>query len=256
MLMFTPEKRMRLRGDLLERARTDARITGAAITGSAAAGREDEWSDIDLAFGVAETADLPHVLADWTAHMYERHAALHHVDVRSGPWIYRVFLLPDTLQIDLAFAPAADFRALGPTFRLMFGTANEPTFIPAPEPAGIIGMAWLYALHARSSIARQRFWQAEYMISGVRNHALALASIRHGLPAAHNRGIDDLPKEVTAPLEDALVRRLDAPELLRAFSAAVSGLLVEIRKADDELAFRLQETLTQLTQPVSGLHHR
>jgi hypothetical protein len=28
-------------------------------------------------------------------------------------------------------------------------------------------MGWLYALHARSSIARGRVWQAEYMISWV-----------------------------------------------------------------------------------------
>jgi hypothetical protein len=33
--------------------------------------REDEWSDIDLAFGVANGSELPNVLSDWTADMYE-----------------------------------------------------------------------------------------------------------------------------------------------------------------------------------------
>ena len=97
--MFTPEQRARLRADLLEYAAGDRRISSAAITGSAAAGREDEWSDIDLAFGVGDAAKLPNVLSDWTAHMYDRHQALHHLDIRSGAWIYRVFLLPSTLQI-------------------------------------------------------------------------------------------------------------------------------------------------------------
>src|ERR1035441_2747454 len=64
--MFTPEERARLRSDLLAYAASDQRISGAAITGSAAAAREDRWSDIDLAFGVGEPADLPNVLADWT----------------------------------------------------------------------------------------------------------------------------------------------------------------------------------------------
>src|SRR5665213_1487086 len=115
--MFTPQERDRLRTDLLGHAVSDGRISGAAITGSAAAGREDRWSDIDLAFGVIDAAELPNALSDWTAYMYDRHLALHHLDVKSGAWIYRVFLLPSTLQIDLAFVPAAEFRALAPTFR-------------------------------------------------------------------------------------------------------------------------------------------
>ena len=50
--MFIPEERVRLRSELLEYAATDKRISGAAITGSAANEREDRWSNIDLAFGV------------------------------------------------------------------------------------------------------------------------------------------------------------------------------------------------------------
>jgi hypothetical protein len=89
---------------------------------------------------------------------------------------------------------------------------------------------------------------AEYMIGGIRDHALALACIRHGLPAAHGRGIDRLPSGVTAPFESSLVRQLDTVELLRAFRVATDGLLSEIRSADSELAGRLQETLTHLTE--------
>ncbi|MDQ2774614.1 MAG: hypothetical protein M3Y57_06770 [Acidobacteriota bacterium] len=94
--MFTPERRARLRSGLLEYAVSDWHISGAAITGSAAAEREDMWSDIDLAFRVADAAELPDVLADWTGHMYDRYLALHHLDIKSGTWTYRVFLLPNT----------------------------------------------------------------------------------------------------------------------------------------------------------------
>ena len=65
-----------------------------------------------------------------------------------------MFLLPDTLQVDLAFVPATEFRALSPTFRLVFGEAGEPRHLPTPSDGDLIGLAWLYALHARSSIAR------------------------------------------------------------------------------------------------------
>ena len=246
--LFTSEERARLRSNLLERAAYDTRLTGAAITGSAADGREDRWSDIDLAFGVADAAEVSNVLADWTAHMYEQHLAVHHCDVRAGAWIYRVFLLPGTLQVDLAFAPAAEFRALTPAFRLVSGKANEPRHAPPPACWEVIGLAWLYALHARSSIARGNLWQAEYMISGVRDHALALASVRHGLPAAHGRGIDRLPSEVRAGFEDALVRQLDPAELSRAFRAVVAGLLREVECADPALAARLEVPLRSLTE--------
>ena len=244
--MFAPEERERVRAELLERAATDQRINGTAITGSAAASREDRWSDIDLAFGVKDAGELSNVLSDWTAHMYDIHQALDHLDITAGAWIYRVFLLPNTLQVDLAFVPAADFRALGPTFRLTFGEAKEPQHV-APAPAAtVIGFGWLYALHARSCIARGNVWQAEYMISGIRDNALALACIRHGLPAVHGRGVDSLPKEVAARFEGALVRQLDAGELARAFRVAVDGLLSEIRCADETLARRLQAALTLL----------
>lgn len=246
--MFTSEERERLRSELLERAAKDPRISGAAITGSAAASSEDRWSDIDLAFGAVDAAELPDVLSDWTAEMYRQHLALHHFDVKSGGWIYRVFLLPSTLQVDLAFVSATEFRALAPTFRLIFGKANESQHAPPPSPGDIIGYAWLYALHVRSSIARGKLWQAEYIISGVRDNALALACIRHGLPAIHDRGMDLLPSAVTEQFEGSLVRQLDIAELWRAFRVVIHGLLGETRCVDGELAGRLEGVLADLIE--------
>jgi hypothetical protein len=52
-------------------ARGDDRITGAAQTGSAAAGAEDRSSDIDLSLGVGAEADLGQALAGWTGLMYQ-----------------------------------------------------------------------------------------------------------------------------------------------------------------------------------------
>jgi hypothetical protein len=86
------------------------------------------------------------------------------------------------------------------------------------------------------------------MISGMRDHVLALACIRHGLSSVHGRGIDQLPSGVTAQLESSLVRQLDTAELLRAFRVVTDGLLNEIRSADADLAGRLQEALTHLTE--------
>jgi hypothetical protein len=250
-LVYTPDDRDRLRSDLLNLAANDARLTGAASTGSAALEREDQWSDIDLAFGVSDGVDVAAVLSDWTAMMYRRADVLHHCDLQRDSWSYRVFLLRSTMQVELAFAPAAEFRVLAPSFRLVFGQASEPQYIAPAASDKVIGLAWLYALHARSSIARRRFWQAEYMISGVRQNALALACLRLRLPATQGRSFDLLPAAVAAAFEDALVGCLDAAELSRAFRAALRCFRWEVRLANCELADRLEGAFALFEDPMS-----
>lgn len=248
--MFSQQDRESLRDALVAAARDDARITGAALTGSSAFGPEDEWSDIDLAFGIASGVDRGRIVDEWTARMYGAHGAVHHTDVIAGSALFRVFLLRDTLQVDIAFWPEADFGAIAPSFRLLHGTARERPRPAAQSRDGLVGMAWLYALHARSSIARGRVWQAEYMVSGVRDHVLALACLRHGLSPVHGRGMDRLPVSVTGPLAGAIVRSLDAAELRRAFGIACERLLVEVAAADAELTGRLSSPLRELVASI------
>ena len=249
-VMFTPEDRDRLRDAVVAAARADGRISGAALTGSAAAGATDRWSDIDLALGVDNAVDLGLVVADWTDRMYRSHGAVHHLDVVHEGILYRVFLLASTLQVDLAFWPAAEFGATGPTFRLLFGTASERPLRPAPTAAELIGLGWLYALHVRSSIARGRPWQAEYMLSAARDQVLALACLRHGVSAIEGRGIDSLPLEATTAIAGALVRSLDAAELGRAFGVVSDALIAETERVDASLANRLAAPLRELVDSI------
>ena len=227
-------------------ARADDRITGAALTGSTSVGRDDRWSDIDLAVSVAPGVDQAELISDWTARLYADHAAVTHLDLRRGATVYRVYLLDSTLQVDIAFSPAAEFGAIGATFQLLFGAANPPRPAPEPTAADLIGMGWLYALHARSSIERGRVWQAEYMISGIRDHVLSLACVRHGLPATQGRGVDRLPTTVTDNIEATLVHAPEPMELRRAFRAATVALRTEIGYADAALAERLAAPLREL----------
>src|SRR5690242_11142220 len=254
-VVFTPEERTRLRDALVARARADERITGAALTGSASRGAEDRWSDIDLALGVAAGADAGRVMADWTGVMYREHGAVDHLDVVSGAVVYRVFLLASTLQVDIAFAPEGEFGPMAPTFRLLFGRAvgRTPADGAAERAASLVGMAWLYALHARSSLARGRVWQAEYMISGVRDHVLALACVRHGVPAVQGRGMDQLPAEVLAGFAAGVVRSVEAGELERAFLAVTESLIAEIGLVDGGLAGRLSGVLRELASGGPGV---
>jgi hypothetical protein len=244
--MFTEKEREELRGALVSAANADAKLSGAAHLGSAAISRVDAWSDIDLALCVAPGASLADAVSAWTTRMYERHDAVAHFDVRRGETLYRVFLLKNTLQVDLSFWPATEFRAAGPKFKLIFGKANEPAAAPAASAANSIGMAWLYALHVRSSLERGRLLQAEYMLSGMRDEALALACMRCGVETIQGRGFDDLPEEEKDAFAACYPRGMTQAELRRAFQATMRALLAEIRRQDGGLAGRIEATLREV----------
>ena len=244
--MFTPQERDRLLDALVAAARTDDRISSVALFGSAALGTADRWSDVDLTLGVAVSADLAQVMADWTGRLYAEHGAVEHLDITGGATVYRVFLLGSTLQVDIAFARGTAFGAAGPAFQLLFGTAYPQPPPRPPDAAELVGLGWLYALHARSSLARGRVWQAEYMISGVRDHVLALACLRCGVPAVQGRGLDLLPPEVTGPIAGSLVRSLEPGELARGFRVVVGALLHEASQVDASLGRRLADPLHEL----------
>ena len=243
--MFTPEERDRVREHVVEMAKADPRITAGALTGSTAFGAGDEWSDVDVAFGIVDGVAPETVLDDWADVFVRDMGALHHWDLRAGSWVYRVFLLPSGLEIDIGVAPEKDFGARGPRFRPLFGTPGQVEPPPPPDARHIVGLGWHHVLHARVCIERGKPWQAEYWISAVRDYTLALASIRLGEAASDARGADRLPADVTGPLKEALVRSLDEAELRRALGVATACFLGEIEALDAELCARLRPVLEE-----------
>ena len=243
MFIFTAEQRERLRDQLVSAAESDRNLCGAAHTGSAASERLDRWSDIDLALCLKPTASHGPVVAEWTDRLYRNHEAVAHVDVMRGTTLFRVFLLKNTLQVDIAFWSANDFAAIGPNFKLIFGDAKVPSPSPLPDPKSLIGMAWLYALHVRSSLARGRTLQAEYMLSGMRNQVFELTCLRCGAIAQQGRGLDDLPSSERETAAACLPESLEPAKLQRAFHNTMQALLKEIRHVDPDLEARLSAAL-------------
>jgi hypothetical protein len=231
--VFSVEDRDRARDHVLGLADTDERVVAAAVVGRLADGAGDRWSDLDLTFAVVDGVPVGEVLDDWTRAVATGLDAVPLFDVPAGAAIYRVFLLPGCLQVDLSFAPASAFGARGPRFRLLFGTAVELPQAPPTSANDLFGLAVHHALRARFSIERGRNWQAEYWISGVRDQTLLLACRRRGLDGSYGRRFDELPAEVLAGCEAALVRSLERDELLRALASAISVLQQESEEAAD-----------------------
>jgi hypothetical protein len=239
---------------VLELLRGDPRVTGGALTGSTALGLGDPWSDVDVAFGIAEGHRLEEVLADWTPLLVQALGVLHYFDLNASPRrISRMFLLPGGLELDVVVMAAEDLGARGPKFRALFGTTHEVEAQPQPAVSYLIGMSWLHVVHARACIERHKLWQAEYFIRGIRDQVLALACLRLGEDARYyGVGADRLPAAVTAPLTEALVRSLDGLELRRALAVATRCLIRELEERDEHLSARLVPLLLEYGAPEEG----
>jgi hypothetical protein len=252
--VFTVEQRDALREHLLRLGEVDEHVVAGAAVGSLAVDGGDRFSDLDLTFGIADHVPVADVLNDWTRTLINELDAVHLADLERGPTTYRVFLFPDALQFDLSMTPAAQFRPAGPRFRLLFGetaaseseVSTRPVagdlFIPTPPVAGdLFGWGVIYALHARACIERGRVWQAEHYVGAVRDHALSLACLRQGLPAAQARGYDDLSAETLARFEAAHVGAVEPGALRAALAASVLALM----RAGEEARLPHADTVAQ-----------
>jgi hypothetical protein len=246
--VFTVEQRDALREHVLQLAEEDERVVAGAAVGSLAVDGGDGFSDLDLTFGIADDVPATEVLDDWTRTLIGERDAVRLADLESGPTTYRVFLLPDALQCDLSMTPAAQFRPAGPRFRLLFGeTAAGESEVSRPPVAGdLFGWGVIYALHARACIERGRVWQAEHYVGAVRDHALSLACLRHGLPAVQARGYDDLSAETLARFEQAHVSAIEPGPLRAALAASVLALMREGTEARLPHADTVAQRLTEL----------
>jgi predicted nucleotidyltransferase len=243
---FSARDRDRVKERMLQLARSDDRVVAAAIIGSLALEEGDRWSDLDLTFAVAGDQPVLEVLDNWTRVLIAEFDAVQLFDLPSGVSIYRVFLLPGCLQFDLSFTPAAHFGAIGPKFKLLFGSAVEKPHIQPTPAQELFGYAVHHAVRARICIERGRYWQAEYWISGARDYALSLACHRRDLSPFHGRGFDDLPADVRDMFSDAFVHWHRPDALIKALRAVVTGLLSEA--GDLEERVKLKSRLHELIQ--------
>jgi hypothetical protein len=246
--MFTAEQRDHVRQRVLEVAQSDPRVIAGALTGSMAFGGGDRWSDINVAFGIAEGITLEAVLDDWT-HLFEQEwGVLHHFDLPFGSSVYRVFLLPSGLEIDVAATPAEDFGPRGPNFRALFGPTQSVPATPQPSASSLIGLSWLYVrMHTRASsatssgkpntgsagfVSTSSNWRACAWERTPANGAASIASPRCN--GSDRRDPGALPRRARAAW---------------ALAAVTRGLIGELQRWDSDLCARLSPLLHKFSAP-------
>lgn len=225
-------------------AKRDGRLRACALVGSTAEGT-DRWSDLDITFGIGDENGVKAVLNDWTLKMQEEFDAIKLFDLPVPPTIYRVFLLPGNLQVDLSFGPESDFGQRGPRFKLLYGKAVNKEWAAPPLPEDLFGIAVHHIVRARICIERGKLWQAEYWISSARDNALSIACLAQGLSPYHGRGFDQLPNKLLEGFNGSLVSGLSRDSLLSALSVVIEGLLGNAAGAET-MASSLKEQLHEL----------
>ena len=99
-------------------------------------------------------------------------------------------------------------------------------------------------------------WQAEHYVGAVRDHALSLACLREGLPAAQARGYDDLSAETLARFEGTHVGALEPRALRAALGACVLALMHEGAEARVPHASVVAERLADILVDQTECLHR
>jgi hypothetical protein len=224
---MNPEaERDAIRDRLIEHAHNDPGIVGAALVGSTATGG-DRWSDLDLTFAVAPNTTIESALERWTSWIETEFGGVKLVDLPIPGTIYRVYLFPGALQVDLSFSEQGVFGSRSPRFELIFGEpVHHPYTVIDASPADTFGWAVHHLVRARVCIERGLVWQADYWIRQARDSALTLACLGHGIEARHGKGFDKLPPEVTARYLEAITHSLEPVELRRSL-AVVTRLTLE-----------------------------
>jgi hypothetical protein len=220
--MMRAARRAAVRDAIVDRAAHDDRVTSAALVGSLATDHADEWSDVDLTFGV-DGDSVDEVVSDFTSWLGEHHQASVLIDLAVDDTLYRVFLLPDSLQLDLSFTPNGRVRRASPRFRQLFGEHVVTTSTPV-DVNDLAGWAVLHCLSSRTCIARGKPWQALHSVNELRTLVLNMHCAQADLPVGFGRAFDRLPAHILERFDDTLPTTLDTPELARALLANIREL--------------------------------
>lgn len=220
-------------------ASEDARVTGGAVVGSLAGNKEDEWSDIDLTFGIKSGIEVMDILQEWTEALKCDFSVIDFFDLKFDTAVYRVFLFSNGLELDLSVVPEINYRATTQDFRLLFGKSNKPAISANADVKTLIGLGWHHVLHANSAICRRKPWQAEYWISALRDHIISMKCIHLELPSVYGKGADSLSSRQLKGLESTLIKSLELSHLRVALVALTKLFILEVQRNNKKLGDKL-----------------
>ena len=225
----------------------DERVIGFQRVGSGVGDAGDRHADVDYAVVIERRAVPREVARDAAGRMEERLPVVARYDVPFDELRIASLLLENALEVDLIVG---------------HDHALARFFPERPRPGGdatargrqLVEFVWHDVTHAATALVRGQLWRSLYYVERVRDAAIELAALQRGLDATHFREVDELPDDDLAPLVQALVSRLERPELAAALRAATVAFFRAARRLDASLPGRIEETLTNYLDAVLASH--
>ncbi|GAA0725756.1 hypothetical protein GCM10009430_31900 [Aquimarina litoralis] len=230
--MYSKKDRIKVEKQIIDFAKLDSNIIDCAIVGSKSVGNDDKWSDIDLAFGYEIDADINQILRYWSKIMFESFGANKLFDMSYKESLYRVFLLPNALQVDLSFTPSDHFGAITDNFKLIFGNQRKREFKSLPEINSIAGYTILFALKTRTSIEREKYWQAQYYLTKCRENTMILKCLKENLNSFDGRSFDELTPSFLNQIQNTMINEPNKRNLENALKSMIHILIKELSTVD------------------------
>ncbi len=215
--MFSVSFRDEVREKIIEKAKSDQRIVSAAAIGSYAGGVVDRWADIDLSFGIDESYAIGELIDVFTDYIENELKGEVLFNVTQGNTIYRVFLLPGCLQVDLSFTPDNEFGPKGPHFKLLFGHQHEKQKKKIPDPIHEpFGLMVHHLLRTKVCAERNQLQRADIWLGKAKNYVLEL--LLNNSNEGEEDSKSDLKKELSITIRNPLSAELDKEEILSALT--------------------------------------
>jgi len=176
--MFTPAYRKIIRDKIIQKIKDDENITSAAVIGSYARNEVDDYSDIDLTFGISKEVSQRNILTRYKTFIQTEFDGVFLFDLQQDETVYGVFLLPGCLQVDLSFTPQASFGPRAHPFVLLFGNQQAYKTASPHEPIeDKFGLIVHHLLRTKVCIERNQFDKAQEWLVQSEKHLLELNSI-------------------------------------------------------------------------------
>lgn len=252
--MYSIQDRNYVQNLIIELSKNDTRITDCAIVGSESVGENDKFSDIDLTFGVKNDINISQILNEWNDLMSERFDANVLFDLPYEESIYRVYLLPNALQVDLSFTPHKNFGAITTRFKLLFGQSSEREQKRPPELPNVFGYCVLYALKSRCSTERKKYRQSFHYLNELRNNLMILKCLTLKTNPFDGRSYDELPISFLNKIKRTLAKDVKQSDLNNSLKN-LTTILTEEAELLNTLKYKFEDEL-KLISAVSTSHNQ
>lgn len=246
--LFTPERRVEILENLLIFLKTDDQISGVVMVGSTAENFRDNYSDINLLVITADNLPVYPVYHKWKTRFTALYNRLSSFETGyDGERYHFGCLLDNYLSLEMHFLKLEKLIAKRKPWQIAFDRvgnlehhlertyAEEQMVAPVREYTRIMETIWLPIMKCVAALRRDEIWRALYLLEELRDKAVQIAGMNHGIDTHGFTAVDYLPEMFLVHLRHTIPTSTSTPAIRRALKTAVVLLFREAVLLEDRM---------------------